>query len=254
MPVRDLVVGIDSSTTACKAVVWDARGQAVAAGRAALPMLKPQPAWHEQPVESWQRAAQKALRQALAQVDPSRLAGVCITTQRETFALANEHGTPLGPALLWMDERARGSLEEIDRVYGKQRSHQETGKPLSANLSLAKLVWLKNNRPEWFSTPPLVLDVHASLAHFLTGRFVTSWGCADPMGPFRHARERWHSGLLRALGWATPGAQASGRRARRIVARLPRAARHARRAAALRGLGEARRPGWACANQPGKPT
>jgi xylulokinase len=194
------MVGIDSSTTACKAVVWDARGQAVAAGRAALPMLKPQPAWHEQPVESWQRAAQKALRQALAQVEPSRLAGVCITTQRETFALADENGLPLGPALLWMDERARASLDEIDHLYGKGRVHQETGKPLSANLSLAKLLWLKNNRPEWFPSPPLVLDVHASLAHFLTGEFVTSWGCADPMGLFDMRSGAWHTGMLTALG------------------------------------------------------
>lgn len=53
MPARDLVIGIDSSTTAVKAIVWDRHGQAMAMGRAPLPMLKPQPTWHEQPVESW---------------------------------------------------------------------------------------------------------------------------------------------------------------------------------------------------------
>ena len=201
MRARDLVIGIDSSTTSCKAIVWNQLGQAVAEGRAALPMLKPQPAWHEQPVESWQRAAQKALRQATAQIDTQRLAGLCITTQRETFALATAEGTPLGNALLWMDERARDTVAEIDRVYGKQRFHQETGKPLSANLSTAKLAWLKFHHPEWFSGPaPLMLDVHASLAHFLTGRFVTSWGCADPMGMFDMRQNDWHAEMIAAMG------------------------------------------------------
>lgn len=200
MPARDLVIGIDSSTTAVKAIVWDRHGQAMAMGRAPLPMLKPQPTWHEQPVESWQRAAQKALRQAVAQIDAQRLAGLCITTQRETFALAAQDGAPLSHALLWMDERARDSLGEIDRRYGKERFHHETGKPLSANLSIAKLVWLKAHHPEWFNTPPLVLDVHASLAHFLTGRFATSWGCADPMGLFDMRRGVWHSEMIAALG------------------------------------------------------
>lgn len=200
MPSRDLVIGIDSSTTACKAIVWDQRGQAVAVGRAALPMLKPQPAWHEQPVDSWQRAAQKALRQVTAQIDTQRLAGLCITTQRETFALAAGDGAPIGNALLWMDERARDMVPEIDRIYGKQAFHQETGKPLSANLSTAKLAWMKAHYPDWFIDPPLVLDVHASLAHFLTGRFVTSWGCADPMGLFDMRSNTWHSQMILSLG------------------------------------------------------
>ena len=38
MTEQDLVIGLDSSTTACKAVVWDLQGKAVAVGRAPLPM------------------------------------------------------------------------------------------------------------------------------------------------------------------------------------------------------------------------
>jgi len=198
--IRDLIIGIDSSTTACKAVVFDIHGQTVSIGREALPLLKPQPAWHEQPVESWLHAAQTALQQALAQVDKNRLAGVSIATQRETFAVAAEDGTPLDNALVWMDERARDCLDEIDQVYGKQRVHQETGKPLSANLSLAKLVWMKAHHPEWFQKPLRVLDVHASLAHYLTGRYATSWGCADPMGLFDMRHNTWHTEMTSALG------------------------------------------------------
>jgi sugar (pentulose or hexulose) kinase len=200
MPARDLVIGIDSSTTSCKAVVWDACGKALAVGRAPLPMLKPRPAWHEQPAGAWWEAACQALRAAAAQVDPTRLAGVCISAQRETFVLGDEAGEPLGNALLWMDERCRELLPDLDRLYGKDRIHQETGKPLSANLSLGKLYWLRQREPERVSAETRVLDVHAFLAQRLTGRRATSWGCADPMGLFDMRSNGWNASLIEAIG------------------------------------------------------
>ncbi|HEX9018835.1 MAG TPA: hypothetical protein VF806_06595, partial [Anaerolineaceae bacterium] len=72
MPTRDLLIGLDSSTTACKAVVWDCTGALVAEGRSPLPMLKPRPAWHEQPSALWSTAAAESLRAALAGIDPRR--------------------------------------------------------------------------------------------------------------------------------------------------------------------------------------
>jgi sugar (pentulose or hexulose) kinase len=200
MATRDLVIGIDSSTTACKAIAWDMHGNPLATGRAPLPMHKPRPSWHEQPAESWWTAMVQALRDVTTQIDPARLAAVCITTQRETFVLTDQAGQPLQDALLWMDERCREELPEIERLYGKERIHQETGKPLSANLSLGKLYWLRKHQPELFEACPRVLDVHAYLAYRLAGRFATSWGCADPMGLFDMRRNGWNDSLIEAIG------------------------------------------------------
>ena len=40
---RDLVIGIDSSTSATMAIAWDMQGHAVAEGRAAIAMSNPHP-------------------------------------------------------------------------------------------------------------------------------------------------------------------------------------------------------------------
>ena len=53
----DLVLGLDSSTSACKAIVWDLQGKIIAEGRAALAVSMPHPGWHEQPAEDWWQAA-----------------------------------------------------------------------------------------------------------------------------------------------------------------------------------------------------
>ncbi len=200
MIMQDLVIGIDSSTTASKALVVDACGNVVASGRASLPLLMPRSSWHEQPASSWWEGACTALREVVAQVNPRRLAALCICPQRETFVVTDEDGKPLADALLWMDERCRGLLPEIDRRYSRERIHQETGKPLSANLTLGKLFWLLRERPDLFSRPIRVLDVHAFLAHCLTGRFATSWGCADPMGLFDMRTGTWNIPLIHAIG------------------------------------------------------
>lgn len=201
MAVGDLVIGLDCSTTACKAVLWNRHGIPLSSGRAALPIQKPRPSWHEQPAEAWWTSTVTALRQATKHVDPRHLAAICIAPQRETFAITNQSGYPLHPALLWMDERCRSLLPEIDAIYGKDRIHRETGKPLSANLTLGKLFWLSRNLPELCTGSPRVNDVHAYLANRFTGRFVTSWGCADPTGLFNMQQNCWNSDLIEVSGF-----------------------------------------------------
>jgi xylulokinase len=199
MASSPLVLGIDSSTTACKAIVFDRRGRAVAEGRARLPLHMPRPAWHEQPAEAWWDALVAATRDAVASVDVGRLAALCIAPQRETFVPVDATGAPLRPAIVWMDERARDLLPIIDREYGAQRVHRETGKPLSGNLSLAKIAWLQAHEPDVAARTAKYLDVAAFLVHRLTGAYRTGWGCVDPMGLFDMRHDRWDADLLAYL-------------------------------------------------------
>ena len=43
----DLVIGIDSSTTAAKAIAWTSDGRMVAEGRASIVLANPRPGWFE---------------------------------------------------------------------------------------------------------------------------------------------------------------------------------------------------------------
>jgi xylulokinase len=197
---RDLVIGIDCSTTASKAVVWDSQGHALSEGRHTFGLLMPRPGWHEQQAEDWWQATSQALREAVARIDPGRLAALCMTHQRETFVPVDEAGRPLRTAMVWMDERSRTVLPLLDRLYGADRVHQLTGKPLSINPSVGKILWMRENEPAILARAHKVLDVHAFLVHRMTGQFRTSWGCADPMGLFDMREHRWAEELIRAVG------------------------------------------------------
>ena len=195
-----LVLGLDSSTTACKAIVWDCRGTSIAKGYSSLDLLAPQPVWHEQPAESWWESMTYAIRQAVSQVDNRRLKALCIAHQRETFVPLDEHDQPLINGILWMDERARELLPFLEQTLGGDKFHRLTGKKLSVNLTIAKIAWLKAHKADVFAQTHKYVDVQAFLVHRLTGSYRTGWGSADPTGLFDIQNNCWAESLLAQIG------------------------------------------------------
>ena len=151
------MIGIDSSTTATKAVAWDRDGRALAEGRAEFELQQPAPGYHEQDAEDWWRSTVAALRDAVRQVDPSEVEAIGITHQRETFVCLGDGDEPLRPAILWMDARAS---EQVDK-HGSEDVHRISGKPPDTTPAFYKLLWLADHEPEVLERTRRVVDVHA---------------------------------------------------------------------------------------------
>ena len=175
---RDLVLGLDCSTTAAKAVVWSLDGTSVSVGRSAYAQSSPHPGWGEQDPVDWWTATVAAIGFACRQIDPSRLAAIAITHQRETFACLDGDGHALRPAMLWLDTRA---TDQVNRL-GSDQIHQITGKPPNTATSWYKLAWLAENEPRCIAATVRVADVHSYLVNRLTGDWRTSYGSVDPLG------------------------------------------------------------------------
>ena len=200
----DYVLGIDCGTSAVKAAVWNPSGEMKGFGRRSLEILNPKPSFYEQDAESWVLGTYGAVRQAIGSaerdhgVPPGSIGALSISHQRESFVPAAQ--SPIGNALLWMDERAGGSLKELAALIDPERFRAATGKALSANLSYAKLAWLKRNQPELFSSAEIFLDTHAYVMRALTGEAVTGLGSADPTGLFDMKERRWSGEILDSIG------------------------------------------------------
>src|ERR671914_441864 len=154
------VIGVDSSTTATKAVVWSREGRAIADGRAEFSLALPRPGWHEQDSEDWWRSTVTAVRRALQSVDVSDVEAIAVTHQRETFVCLDEYGRAVRPAIVWLSEH------EPDAI----------------------------RRTRW------VADVHAFLVNRLTGTWRTTTACADPLGLIDMHRQDWSDDLLARVG------------------------------------------------------
>lgn len=194
----DLVLAIDCSTTASKAVVWDMQGRAVSMGRAGFSHSAPMPGWGEQDPVDWWTATVEAIGKACGQIDVSRLASLSITHQRETFVCLDDMGLALRPAMLWLDTRAAVEVEK----FGSDAVHRKTGKPPNTATSWYKMLWLRAHEPRTLDSTVRVADVHSYLVNRLTGEWATSWGSIDPLGVLDLESFTLDAGLIDMLGLA----------------------------------------------------
>src|SRR5829696_7267251 len=125
----DVVLGIDASTTAVKAIAFTRDGRELFQARAAYPLSNPLPGHFEQDPEDWWRALLAALRQVSDQVGAERIAAISIAHQRETFTLLDEEGRAVIPAILWLDERARPQVRRLSSILGREAIRDWSGKP-----------------------------------------------------------------------------------------------------------------------------
>jgi xylulokinase len=197
---RDLVIGIDSSTSATKAIAWDEKGRAVAEGRAAIALSNPQPGWFEQDPAEWWSSTVAALRQVTRTVDAARIAAIGISNQRETFGVFTEDGTPLRPGTVWLDERARAQQKRFGAQFGAERVHEISGKPLDITPCLYRMIWLRELEPAVLDRGRRIAEVHGYLTFKLTGEWATSMASADPMGVLDMERRTWSKEILEAAG------------------------------------------------------
>lgn len=177
---KDLVIGIDSSTTATKAIAWTGEGELVAEGRSPIALSNPAPLHYEQDARDWWRSLCAAMGSLGEQVDLARTAAVSIANQRETWVAVDADGEPIRPGMVWMDERGRPDVDLLETRIGRERLLAITGKMPGPLPCLYSIHWLKREEPENYTRAARFLDVHGFLTHRLTGSFRTSWGSADP--------------------------------------------------------------------------
>jgi len=199
---KDLVIGIDSSTSATKAIAWDRSGHAVAEGRKAIGLANPQPGYFEQNPDEWWDSTAAALRGITDQVGAGRIAAVAISNQRETFSAFTEDGTAIRPGMTWLDERARPQVVRFGKSFGAERVHAISGKPLDVLPCLYRIIWMAEQEPEIFARTARFAEVHGYLTHRLTGQWRTSTASADPTGLLDMARNVWSAEILDAAGIA----------------------------------------------------
>jgi len=196
---KDLVIGIDSSTTATKAIAWTGDGQLVAEGRCPIALKNPAPLYYEQDARDWWKALCAALGDLGQKIDLLRTASVSIANQRETWVPVDENGEPLRPAMVWMDERGRPDVDLLEAAIGRDQLLQITGKTPGPLPCLYSIHWMKREEPDLYRRTARFLDVHGYLVERLTGDYRTSWSSADPTALLDLESKRYAPDILEAL-------------------------------------------------------
>jgi glycerol kinase len=136
-----LILAIDQGTSATKAALVNQVGDVVARAAASVAVHHPQRGWVEQsPAEIW-RSLQKSVKDCLSGTDPGRLAGIGLSTQRESLLLWDRRtGETLSALISWQDQRTAVMCREYADSAATVR--ERSGLPLDPMFSATKARWL----------------------------------------------------------------------------------------------------------------
>ena len=147
--------------------------------------------------EDYMSAIRSGIREVLAAVPEAKIAAIGITTQGETFAPVDEAGNLLHPFIVWLDSRAEEQAEALRRQIPEMEFYRTTGLPeISGALPLAKLAWVREQKPDLYEKTHKFLLVEDFILYRLTGRFVSEKALQTSTGWFSLQTDGlWQEGL-----------------------------------------------------------
>lgn len=194
-------IGIDSSTTATKALLIDEQGDVVAVAATEYGYETPRPLWSEQDPDLWWKGAAASIRQVLAAsgVKPDEIHGIGLTGQMHGLVLLDAAGEVLRPAILWNDQRTGAQCDEIRRRLGKGRLIQITGNDALTGFTAPKILWVQQQEPEVWAQARHILLPKDYVRYKLTGEYAIDK--ADGAGTilFDLQQRDWSPEVLAAL-------------------------------------------------------
>lgn len=201
-----MILAIDQSTSATKAVLFDARGKVLDKASRNHRQIYPQPGWVEHDAEEiWSnvlaviREISKRNRHRL-----KKLSALSITNQRETvLVFDSKTSKPLHNALVWQDRRSDSICAGLTKQGHGPGVLRKTGLKIDTYFSASKLRWLVENKPviasRLKSGDAVIGTIDAYLVHRLTGGkvFATDFTNASRTLLFDIGKLQWDAQLCK---------------------------------------------------------
>lgn len=151
-------LGLDVGTGGSRAVCIDEQGTVVASASAEhRPFASPHIGWAEQDPDDWWRASAQAIRGCLETISADEIGSVGLSGQMHGSVFLDAHDQVVRPALLWCDQRTESQCRDITERVGHDRLIELVANPAITGFTLPKILWMRENEPERWSTVRSIL-------------------------------------------------------------------------------------------------
>jgi sugar (pentulose or hexulose) kinase len=196
----ELVVSLDLGTSACKVVAFDRRGRRAAYGRSTYDNLLGANGRAEQNPLNWWKGLKEAIHASGIQKRRNPIVGYTISTLRAAVLAVDGRGRPLAPAILASDRRATEETDFLAKRFGEERLYKTTGLRSSTYSSLARILWLKNHKPDIFARTARILCAQDYLVNKLCEYTITDRSHASRTLCLDIHTKQWNCKLMEPLG------------------------------------------------------
>ena len=160
------IAGLDIGTTGCKCTVFDENGKYLDKAYRDYP-VKRTVGGHEIDISAVMDGVYASIRE-MAEKYPD-IAGIGVTSFGETFVCVDETGEPLHPAMLYTDPRGKEECRELAEKLGEREIANITGLRPHEMYSISKIMWIKKNQPEVYSSARKIFLMEDYVVYHLTG-------------------------------------------------------------------------------------
>ncbi len=146
--MKKYILSLDEGTTSARAILFDKSAAAVSVAQHEFPQIYPALGWVEQNPMDIYANQYSALTECIAKsgVDPTEIAAIGITNQRETvIAWSRETGKPIYNAIVWQCRRTSDICRELEAEGYADYIRETTGLRIDPYFSGTKIKWLLDN-------------------------------------------------------------------------------------------------------------
>jgi xylulokinase len=148
MKQPNTVIGLDIGTTTTIGLAVVMPDSIVVVATRPVTLSAPQPGWAEEDPQQWWQNSCEILQEIADWVDPSDLAGICVTGMLPAIVLLDADGALLRASIQQSDGRCSDEVEELHREIDADMFLRRTGNGINQQLVAAKLRWLKRHEPD----------------------------------------------------------------------------------------------------------
>ena len=189
-------LGVDIGTTSTKSVAFSKKGEVLASYSCAYKMHHPQPSWSEQDPEEVFRAVISSSNKVIASLPSQTPAFVAFSSAMHGLLLIDGNNLPLTNCIIWADNRAGETAEELkDSEWGKELYHI-SGVPIHAMSPLCKLMWLKENEPLTFGKAHKFISIKEYIYHRFFNEYLVDTSIASTTGLLNLRTLEWDERIL----------------------------------------------------------
>ena len=146
--MKKYVLALDEGTTSARAILFDRSSRIVSMAHHEIKQIYPHPGWVEQDPMDIYANQYAALTECIAKsgIDPTEIAAVGITNQRETVIAWNKStGRPICNAIVWQCRRTADICGKLEEGGYAEYISSTTGLRLDPYFSGTKIKWILDN-------------------------------------------------------------------------------------------------------------
>lgn len=145
---KNYMLSIDQGTTSSRAILFNHDGEIVSVAQQEFEQFFPQPGWVEHDANEIWTSVLACIAEVVrkAEIQPTQVAGIGITNQRETTVVWDKQtGKPIYKAIVWQSRQTEEICSALKEAGHESLFREKTGLLLDPYFSGTKVKWILDN-------------------------------------------------------------------------------------------------------------